>query len=60
MKKKITIAVTSDLVTDQRVHKVALTLHHAGYEVVLIGRQKKKQPKNITKNISNLTFQTFF
>lgn len=45
MKKRIVIAVISDLVTDQRVHKVSLSLLQSGYEVLLIGaRKRKSQP----------------
>lgn len=40
-KRKIVVTVISDLVTDQRVDKVCKTLHHAGYEVLLIGAKKK-------------------
>lgn len=36
---KITVSVTNDLVTDQRVHKVCTSLQRAGYEVKLIGRR---------------------
>lgn len=36
------MSVISDLVTDQRVHKVCTTLHNQGYDVLLIGRKKKE------------------
>lgn len=47
MKKRILISVTNDLVTDQRVNKVASSLHGNGYEVLLIGCIKKnREPIN--------------
>lgn len=35
---RILLAVTNDLVGDQRLHRVCTTLHEAGNEVLLIGR----------------------
>lgn len=41
MRKKVIISVSSDLCTDQRVQKVAQSLHDAGFDVLLLGRRKK-------------------
>ena len=44
---KVTVSVTNDLVTDQRVHKVCTTLTQNGYEVKLVGRKLPgSQPVN--------------
>lgn len=47
MKKqlKIAVVVISDLVTDQRVHKVCTSLSNDNYEVVLIGARRKQSLK---------------
>jgi glycosyltransferase involved in cell wall biosynthesis len=39
--KRVIISVTNDLVTDQRIHKVASTFMKAGYVPVLVGRLLK-------------------
>ena len=61
---KIIVSVISDLVTDQRVHKVSQTLHEMGYDVLLVGTKKtNSQPLQsrdyATKRISML-FQKGF
>ena len=40
--KRIIITVTSDLCTDQRVQKVALSLQNIGFDVLLIGRKRRR------------------
>ncbi|MFN0049918.1 MAG: glycosyltransferase [Cytophagales bacterium] len=48
--KRVIISVTSDLVTDQRVHKVALSLHNQGFKVTLFGR-KLAQSKSLEQRV---------
>ncbi len=38
---KVVLTVTNDLVVDQRVHRIALTLQDMGFDVFLIGRVMK-------------------
>lgn len=40
--KRAFVAVSNDLVVDQRVHKVCMTLHSLGFFVVLVGRKQRK------------------
>lgn len=37
--RRIIISVTTDLATDQRVHRAALTLHEAQFDVLVVGRK---------------------
>ena len=41
MAGQVVISVVSDLVTDQRVHRTALTLHNKGLKVTLVGRKMR-------------------
>ncbi|QGY42993.1 glycosyltransferase [Maribellus comscasis] len=40
-KKRIIVSVTSDLVSDNRVHKVCTSLLKMGFDVLLVGRKKR-------------------
>ncbi|MFW5886540.1 MAG: glycosyltransferase family 4 protein [Bacteroidota bacterium] len=39
--KRVILAVTNDLVSDQRAHKVSTTLTKMGFQVILVGRRLK-------------------
>lgn len=52
--KRAIVAVTNDLVTDQRVHKVCLFLEKEGFKVKLVGR---KQWKSLP--VPQRSYQTF-
>ncbi|MCS6824427.1 MAG: glycosyltransferase [Cytophagaceae bacterium] len=43
--KKVVLSAISDLVTDQRVHKIAITFFNHGYEVLVIGRKLPTSPQ---------------
>ena len=43
---KVYISVTNDIITDQRVSKIALSLQKLSLEIVIVGR-KTKRKKNI-------------
>jgi glycosyltransferase involved in cell wall biosynthesis len=58
--KKVIISVSSDLVTDQRVHKVALTLGRSGYDVLLVGRRKRQSLPLESRTYRTLRLNLFF
>ena len=56
-KKHIIISVSNDLSFDQRVHKVCMSLHKAGYSVLLVGRLRKNSvPLDRTYKVKRLRF----
>jgi glycosyltransferase involved in cell wall biosynthesis len=57
---KVIAAVTSDLVTDNRVHKVSQTLTHMGFDVQLVGRKLKQSPAINERAYETKRFQLFF
>ncbi|MCB9232282.1 MAG: glycosyltransferase [Bacteroidia bacterium] len=60
MKKRIIISVTNDLSSDQRVDRVATTLHEAGAEVTLIGRSLPHSLPLKLRPYECLRFNMFF
>lgn len=45
MQKRVILTVTNDLISDQRVHKVCLSLKKNNFDVLLIGTKNKTTPK---------------
>ena len=58
--KRVIISVTSDLVTDQRVHRTASSLHNAGLTVILAGRQLKKSLPLAERTYKTVRFKLWF
>lgn len=56
---KIIISVVSDLVTDQRVHRTAVTLSGQGHEVTLVGR-KKKDSLDVSRTYQTVRFKLWW
>jgi glycosyltransferase involved in cell wall biosynthesis len=50
---KVIVSVISDLVTDQRVHKVSQSLYEMGFDVLVVGTKKK-----ISLPLSSRTYKT--
>jgi glycosyltransferase involved in cell wall biosynthesis len=61
LKQKVIVSVSSDLVTDNRVHRTCSVLHELGMDVLLIGRKKKCSPhlpkRNYRTKRLNLLFE---
>ena len=60
LSKKVIISVVSDLVTDQRVNRAALTLHNHGKEVILVGRTLKKSLPLEIRPYKTVRFKLWF
>lgn len=60
MRKRIYISVINDLVTDQRVQRIANTLAKSDYSPVLIGRKFKKSPGVRIEGIEYKRFSLMF
>lgn len=59
-KAKVIMAVTSDLVTDNRVNKVAQTLTNMGMDVTLVGRELSDSPSLQKKDYACFRFKLWF
>src|SRR6056297_1687310 len=59
-KKRIIVSVTSDLVSDNRVHKVCTTLHHAGFNVLLAGRKLPQSLPLASRSYDTRRFRLLF
>jgi len=52
--------VSNDIVTDNRVHKIAVTLGLNGYDVMVIGRELKDSPALTNRPYSTRRFRLWF
>lgn len=59
-KKRIYLAVTNDLITDNRVHKVATSLLKSGASVTIIGRIKSKNTPTLNRQYNTKRFRLIF
>lgn len=59
-KKKVIVSVISDLVSDQRVHRVSSFLQENGFDVLLIGRRTKKSLPLEERSYSTKRIHCFF
>ena len=57
--KRIIISVTNDLLTDNRVHKVATSLQKNGFDIILVGRRFSNS-KKISREYKTKRFKLIF
>ena len=60
MAKHIIMAVTNDLVTDQRVGRTCAALQEAGYAVTLVGRRLKESPRLASRQYKCVRMRLLF
>lgn len=58
--QKIIIAVTNDLVYDQRMIRIAASLQQSGFSVHLVGRKRKQSPPLTPQPFHQKRFSCFF
>jgi glycosyltransferase involved in cell wall biosynthesis len=58
--KHVLISVTSDLTSDQRVHRTAITLQKKGMQVTLAGRHLKKSLPLSSREYRTIRFRLWF
>lgn len=59
-KPRVISCVTSDLVTDQRVHRAAHTLQQNGFSILLVGRQKNDSQQMPARVYPTKRFKLWF
>lgn len=58
--RSIIFTVTNDLNYDQRMQRICRSLHHAGYAVMLIGRERKSSKPLLTQPFSQKRISCFY
>lgn len=58
--RRITLAVTNDLVIDQRIHRIATTLYESGADVLLVGRLLPDSLPVFSKQYGTKRIRMFF
>ncbi|MEI7802399.1 MAG: glycosyltransferase [Bacteroidota bacterium] len=58
--KRIIFTVTNDLNYDQRMIRICNTLHDAGYDVLLVGREKKNSKPLLPQNFKQHRMKLWF
>ena len=58
--KKVILPVINDLAIDQRMHKISLTLHQNGYDVLLVGTKRKETVPLLPREYKTDRFYLYF